>query len=372
MNSSTKIFAPLHGGQLGQIAARYDIRAEDLVDFSVNINPAGPPPSVRAAIHRAIDEPGTLTNYPDLQLTKLKRVIAERNGLNPENIAVANGFVPLLQAALQSLPIRRCLLPVPCFAEYGRTLQDHGCEIVPFHLSADTSFQYDPDAIFQELLNRSCDALLIANPQNPSGALFESNRMQRLIENASQHKIFVLLDEAFIDYCPTHSLVSEAAGRRELIVFRSVTKFFAIPGLRVAYSVTNPAATQSLSNHIAPWPITTLASDGVCAALSDDLYARETLRLNERRRGWLERELTKLAISVYPSTTNFLLLRLPTKIDVPSLWERMIVEQHAVLRLCTNFEGLDPGHLRVAVRSDADNKRLIHGLHNVITSMRSS
>jgi threonine-phosphate decarboxylase len=367
MTPTDKLLVPAHGGQLRQIAEWYGVPVEQLLDFSANINPAGPPSSVLTALRRALANPTTLATYPDLELAGLKVVLASRAEVPRENICVANGFVPLLEAALRSLKIERCLLPVPCFSEYRRTLENAGVAVFPHLLLSEKGFQYEPDALVQALLNRSCDAILLANPQNPSGTLLEAEPMRKLIETATQHNITVLLDEAFIDYCPADSFLQEAAEHLKLIVFRSVTKFFAIPGLRVAYAVGSAAITKKLNRSLPPWPITGFVSDAVCAALEDKIYAKESRSENERRRTWLAERLERLEIATYRSSTNFLLLRFPAKVDARLLWERLVVEQQVVLRSCENFEGLAPGHLRVAVRSEPENERLIRGLERLLT-----
>jgi threonine-phosphate decarboxylase len=368
MSESPHTLPPLHGGQLRLIAARYGISAEKLLDFSANINPDGPSSSVKPAIQRALEDPTSLINYPDLELAELKQVIADSVGVEPETVTIANGFVPMLEAALRAFSIKKCLLPVPSFNEYRRTLESALTLVVPYSLSSAEGFSYKPDAILEALLNHGCDAILLANPQNPSGALCESDRMLRFLEMTRDQDITVLLDEAFIDYCPAHSLCQRAPEQSNLIVFRSVTKFFAVPGLRVAYAICNSSRTQMLNHSIAPWPITTLATHAVCAALQDDAYVEQSRNANERRRLWLEEKFKRLRIETYPSATNFLLLRFPPEVEVDALWERMIVEQQIVLRSCANFEGLMPGHLRVAVRTDQENGRLIGGFSRVLTS----
>jgi threonine-phosphate decarboxylase len=370
MRSASPTLPPVHGGQLRQIAARYGVHAERLVDFSANINPAGAPASVMKALQQALAAPATLVAYPDLELTELKMALATSTSVQPENIAVANGFVPLLEAALRSLKIERCLLPVPSFGEYRRTLENVGAAVVPYFLSQEGNFRYEPDALLHALLEGRCDALLLANPQNPSGILCDVGQMQRLIERATQRGVTVLLDEAFIDYVPAQSLLRLAIEKSNLVVFRSVTKFFAIPGLRVAYAVGSASFVRDLNRSIAPWPVTTFASDAVCAALQDEAYAKESRLANDEHRAWLELALAKLAIATYGSSTNFLLLRFPVEVDVHLLWERMIVEEQIVLRSCTNFEGLAAGHLRSAVRSDSENERLIRGLERVLVRMK--
>ncbi len=366
----TQIFLPAHGGQLRQIAARYGFEPEQLIDFSANINPAGPPASLVIALQQALADPAVLVTYPDLELTELKIALAKASETLPENIAVANGFVPLLEAALRSLKIARCLLPVPSFSEYRRTLTNTGIAVAPHHLDKENGFFYQPDNLLRAVLQHDCDALLLANPQNPSGALCEARSMRDLVEMAAKHKIKVLLDEAFIDYIPSQSLTRSVIELENLVVFRSVTKFFAIPGLRVAYAVSSASSIQNLNNRLAPWPVSSLASAAASAALQDSAYIEETLRVNDLRRSWLERELALLKIYTYPSSTNFLLLRF-ADVDVDLLWEKMIAEEQIVLRSCANFEGLAPGHLRTAIRSEAENERLVRGLERVLVRMKS-
>jgi threonine-phosphate decarboxylase len=370
MTPPTQIFLPTHGGQLRQIAARYGLEPEQLIDFSANINPAGPPASVLIALQQALADPAVLVAYPDLELTELKKALAEASEILPENTAVANGFVPLLEAALRSLKIARCLLPVPSFSEYRQTLTNAGVEVARYYLAQEEGFSYQPETLLRAALEDDCDALLLANPQNPSGALCEAGSMRDLIEMAAKHRIKVLLDEAFIDYVPTQSLTRSAIESENLVVFRSVTKFFAIPGLRVAYAVSSASSIQNLNNRLAPWPVSSLASEAVSAALEDSAYAEETRRENYLRRTWLERELARLKIFTYPSSTNFLLLRFAADVDVQLLWEKMIAEEQIVLRSCANFEGLASLHLRTAVRSEAENERLVHGVERVLLRMK--
>jgi threonine-phosphate decarboxylase len=368
MSVAPYILAPVHGGQVRQIAARYGIPAERLLDFSANINPAGPPSSVLTTIRKALDEPSTLVMYPDLELIELKQAIAKYTGVEPENVAVANGFVPLLEAALRSLKIRRCLLPVPSFSEYRNTLENASISVFPYHSSSDEDFRYVPSMILNALPQYSCDAILLANPQNPSATICDAYNMQQLIEMAAQQGTTVLLDEAFIDYCPAMSLTRWSIEHADVIVFRSLTKFFAIPGLRVAYAVSRPSNVSAMNRFIAPWPITSFASNAVCAALGDEAYVKESRVANDRRRLWLEQELARLKIASYPSSANFLLLRFSAEVVVNQLWEKMIVEEKIVPRSCANFEGLAQGHLRIAVRSEFENERLIRSLERVLSS----
>lgn len=358
--------SPPHGGQLRQISERFGIPASQLLDFSANINPQGPPASVLEALRAALDSPASLTSYPDLEQAELKSCIAASASVDASAISVANGFVPLLETALRTLSIRSCLLPVPAFGEYRRTLERVGVAVTPYPLSQKAGFHYDPDCLIAALEMGEHDAILLANPQNPTGALCERNVLLRIIRAASRSNIHVLLDEAFIDYASEHSVADQVSRFTALTVFRSVTKFYAIPGLRVAYVISDPEQTVRLDRHLSPWPISTLASIAVCAALRDTVYAKETLANNQENKCRLIVQLQDIGIHTYSSAANFLLLRLPSVIDAQECWRRLIMEHSLVLRDCNTFETLASGHLRCAVRTHFENVRFITTLQKLL------
>jgi threonine-phosphate decarboxylase len=273
---------------------------------------------------------------------ELRQSLARYAGVRSENIAAANGFVPLLDAALRALAIRNCLVPVPAFVEYRKVLERSGVKFVPFGLDSGSGFNYE----VSDLSAGSHDAILLANPQNPSGVLCPFETMLRFVEEAGQRNVSVLLDEAFIDYYPGATLSGEI-GR--------------FPNL-IAYAVASEDLCKRIQNTIAPWAVTSLASLGAGHAVQDHSYVRHTIALNDERRGHMRRAIEKLGIGVYPSAANFLLLRLPGHIDCHQLWECLIRKHRIVLRNCANYEALDSQHLRTAIRGQAENERLIEAL----------
>jgi len=356
---------PLHGGQLRQISERFNIPVSQLIDFSANINPDGPPPAVLSDLRTSLEDISVLTSYPDLEEAGLKRSIADYAGVHPGNLVVANGFIPLLESALRTLKVKRCLLPVPAFVEYRRSLARVGVEIEPHILTPDSNFRYDTHVLVQG----GHDAVLLANPQNPSGVLTTRDILLQFVSECADRKIAVLLDEAFIDYAPLDSLTLNVEQFTNLIVFRSVTKFHGIPGLRVAYAVTNEARARALNANLPPWPITTLASCGVTSALADQAFAERTRLKNDLQRARLSGGLGALGIHTYPSAANFLLLRLPDGTSAKRLWRHMIAEHHMVLRVCSNYEALPCEHLRTAIRTEEENDELIRALAQSLESV---
>jgi threonine-phosphate decarboxylase len=242
-------------------------------------------------------------------------------------------------------------------------------EVIPWPVESH-GFRCDPTELLDTLerqtkLGKRC-VILLANPQNPSGALTPSNLLSHLVNGAAQSQTTVLLDEAFIDYAPSESLVRHAPSLPNLIVFRSVTKFFAIPSLRVAYAVSSPRNAQRIAQVISPWSISTFAADGAATALSDLGFAEQARERNAKRRLRLASQLGQLGLHVYPSGANFLLLRLPSTPGAETVWRDLIAAEHVLTRSCANFESLSPNHLRVSIRRTADNTRLVEAFRRVI------
>lgn len=359
---SAEVSIPAHGGQLRKIAAMCGVRAEGLLDFSANINPEGASALALRALRDALQEPARLREYPDLEEMELKLALGAAAGVGAEAISVANGFVPLLDAVLQALEVRRCLVPIPAFGEYRRALERAGVGVRAFALDSAKDFRYEPQALLAALKDEACDAVLLANPQNPSGVLCEGAALREFVEEAAKAGVRVLLDEAFIDYAPGQSLVGAVQELANLVVFRSVTKFHGIPGLRVAYAAAASAVTRAIYERLPPWPITTLAAVAVRAAVGDRAYAERALPLNAGRRDELAARLRALGLGVYPAAANYLLLRFSSVRAAETCWRRLIVEDGIALRSCTNFEGLTHDHLRCAVLGEAENERLVQAL----------
>ena len=359
---------PIHGGQLRQIAERFGIPQSLLLDFSANINPEGPSPAVIPALRASLEDPASLGCYPDIEQTELKHSLARYVGVKPDNIVVANGFVPLLDAALRTLKIRHCLMPVPAFVEYRSALTHAQINVTPHRLTPDSNFAYDVES----MLAGDHDAILLANPQNPSGVVCNPQILLRLVATAAEKGIAVLLDEAFIDYQPSDSLIHHIDQFPNLIVFRSVTKFHGIPGLRVAYAAATAQLAAQINYDLPPWSVTTLAAHAVIAALDDAAYAERSRLLNQERRALMQSALNQVGIHSYNSAANFLLLRLPCDIDGDRFWQCMILDHHMVLRNCHNYEALGDGYLRGAVRTASQNEAFVRAMRQTLPKCRKA
>jgi threonine-phosphate decarboxylase len=360
---------PAHGGQLRAIAAQFSVPEHELLDFSASIYPHGPSPQVLKALADAIRNPEYIRAYPDLESIELRESLANYVNTSPGNVLVANGMAPLYSATLRAIDARKCMLPVPAFGEYRRSLHREGVTVETYRLMEDTDFQPELEELLACCTRLGCDTLILTHPHNPTGAILQRAELQAFVRNAETCGLRVLLDEAFIDFIPEESISGLVLQSSNLLVFRSVTKLFAMAGLRVAYMIAPPQLVSTIADQLDPWAISTLASIATVAAVSDATYIATSIGQTHRERETLRAELSALGLMVYPSSANFVFFRLGDAKQDQNVWERLILNHGIVIRNCATFEGLDETYLRVAVRGKEDNLRLVQALSAVLNDV---
>jgi threonine-phosphate decarboxylase len=357
-----KVALPVHGGDVARVTARYG--GGDWLDFSANINPAGPPQAALDALQRGAVDVASLTRYPTAHDRALCDALATLHGVDSERIVVANGAAALVEAFVRTVAPRRCLVPQPAFSEYERALAAQKCELIAFRLTAESNFALDVPRFIAMLADQQPDAAIINNPHNPSGACVPRTAMAAIVEAARTLGVALLIDEAFVDFVPSASVVAELH-HENVLVLRSLTKFFALPALRVGYGVASPAFAQALTARIPSWPITSLAADAARAALADAPYALATRDATVAERDALASALRRLGLRVYPSAANFLLFSAPLPSGV--LTDRLASEHRIIVRDCASYAGMeDGGFIRVGVRTRDENARLVAALQRLI------
>jgi len=258
----------VHGGDVWRAAGELGIPVSELLDFSANINPRGLPPQAMERLARDACDPQLLSLYPDPSASRLRRALSEQLALPSEAIAVGPGAEALLAPILRCLRARRLMVPVPAFSEYRRVCAQQDIEYVPFPLERSESFRISVDNLCRRLEAEPCDVVLLNNPHNPSGALLEAHEVRRIFCAARSSGATLVLDEAFVDYSPQATLASDAAAMPGLIVVRSLTKFYAIPGLRVGALVGGEEEIAVLRHFREPWQVNVLAEAAAIASVT--------------------------------------------------------------------------------------------------------
>ncbi|MGO8746381.1 MAG: cobyric acid synthase [Thermoguttaceae bacterium] len=340
-----------HGGNLRKLAQQAGLDRDQILDFSASINPLGPPDCLRAVVARSIDR---LVHYPDPDCAELVEFLAERYRAKCEQIVVGNGSTDIFFALSRALPLDRALIPVPSYSDYATAFRAAGREVRFLKLRESRQFALDWHALEAEL--RGAEIVLLGQPNNPTGMAFDTGLLRAV---AARHATTMfVVDEAFADFIRGYRSLAEGESEN-LIVVRSLTKFYAIPGLRLGFAVASPAVACRIRDQIPPWSVNLLAQEAAVALLSDETYAQHSITLIEEERRRLAEALGELpGLSVYPSVTNFLLVRLDGgSLSAPQLAARLLREGIAI-RAFSPEAHLDERFFRVAVRTREENRRL--------------
>jgi cobyric acid synthase CobQ/L-threonine-O-3-phosphate decarboxylase len=345
-----------HGGNLRKLSVIAGRKYGDILDFSANINPLGPPEDFRTVIGR---QTGNLVHYPDPDCADITTAFAARYRVPAEEIVIGNGSTELLYLLPALLEKKRAVIPVPAYVDYERAARLAGLAVQPFHLREEEGFALDAASLDAELTDD--DVLFVGRPNNPTGNTPAAADIRELARRHAD--TYFVCDEAFADFIPEGESLLASARPSNIIILKSLTKFYAMPGLRLGGLVASPELVQRLKERMPPWSANTLAQAVGAAALRNAAYGEETLRFVTARRSELQTALGALpGLKVYPGEANFLLLRSANPApDAPELARRLLAEGIAI-RVCDNFPGLDRRFFRVAVRSERENERLIAAL----------
>lgn len=343
------------------VARQLGVAPEAILDFSASINPLGPAAVVREAVTAAFDR---VVHYPETGSPRVCRALADYHGLPPERLVVANGSTELIHLLPRFCHRAggRALLVSPTFSEYAHALQLAGWRCTDWCLAPDNGFALDVAALAAECA-QGYDLLFFCNPGNPSGRLYLPDEVMALYRACSRAGCFFVLDEAFMDFAEDASLKGLLpAAADDWLILRSMTKFFGFPGLRLGYGIGSAAVVARLGSLLPPWSVGVLAEAAALAALADAEHCRQTRQFVARERERLAAGLGRLGwLRVYGGAANFLLLATVTGIAAAELQRRLLGER-ILIRDCANFAGLDERFFRVAVRTAAENDRLLAAL----------
>lgn len=360
MTKSSETFD--HGGSVFALARSLGIAPEELLDFSASINPLGPVPGVREAVCSCFQR---VLHYPDRESFELRRKLAEMHCVGINNLVVANGSTELIYLLPRLLPGARGLVIAPAFSEYAQALKRAGWQTEHLLLSPVDNFDLSLGKL-SEKLAEGFDLLFLCNPANPTGALLPLSLIKEILRLCRRSRTFLVLDEAFMDFCEGESakgLLAESGGG---IVLRSMTKFFAIPGLRLGYAVGHADVIRLCRENLEPWSVNTPAQIAGVASLVDSDYRERTVRYVSTERDALARGLAELpGLTPFRSVANYLLVEMRNGHNAAELRNRLL-EKRILIRDCSNFNGLDGRFFRVAVRTGEENSFLLVALAEVL------
>lgn len=355
-----QVFNQAHGGDIGKIASFLEMAPEDFTDFSVNINPFGPPPEVLSAIRHSA---GAVQNYPDAAAAAFIEALGVRTGIEPRCLVPGNGSAELLYWLTAWLKPRRALIVEPSFSDYRRAAEANGCATVSLRLKEDNGFEVDWTLF--EWSAAAVDVVIMGRPNNPTGNLCDAAGLRDI---AARHpETIFIVDEAFIDFVDDVEAraLTEDIGAN-MVILRSMTKIYAIPGLRLGYLVAAETMARRLNAARPPWPLGAGQISAGIAALNLKGFIESSRERLAAERHFLLSELGAMAaLQPFAGCANFILIKiLDRRMDSAHL-TLALAKRGLYVRDCASFQ-LGDDYIRVAVRTREDNKLLVKKLKEIL------
>ncbi len=347
-----------HGGNIHKILRNSPADGKQLLDFSANINPLGPPEWLRPFISNSLEN---LIHYPDPDNTAFVDAISKHTDISNDHIVAANGTTELLYTITRLLSCKRAVIPVPSYVDYIRAAELGGMSVTTVDIREEDDFVLNVKQLSSTI--QDDDLVIIATPNNPTGRTVDRNALCSLIEEFSS--TYFLIDEAFLDFVDGEKPYGALAPN--VMTMNSMTKFYGVPGLRIGYGIFPVKLAERIKENLPPWTVNSLAQAVGTKALQDTAYQDKTRIVCTDLRNSLTQLLQSFTnLHVYPGTANYLLVKMISGGNVENLAE-FCLSQQIMIRKCDNYRGLGDNFFRVAVKNNHENKRLITTLNNFFT-----
>ena len=345
-----------HGGDLIWAKTKY---SGEILDFSVNCNPLGTPPSVLAAAADALSRVG---QYPDPACSALRAAIAQRLGCDEAEIFCGNGAAEVIFRLALAIAPGEALLTAPTFSEYESALTQVGCHCRFHRLLPEEDF--DLTARILGDITPDLQAVFLCTPNNPTGRLISRELLCAVLQRCEEVGAYLIVDECFLPLATGEiGLAPLVKDHPKLVVLRAFTKSYAVPSLRLGYCVADPGLVEKLHRWGGCWNVSGVAQAAGLACLQEPDWPAQGRKRLETARPALLSGLAALGCTVVPGSANYLLFRLP---GVTDLKERA-AERGILLRSCGNYRGLGQDYYRVAVRCPEENETLLRVLASCIS-----
>ena len=349
----------LHGGNI------YRLKREgkgELLDYSSNINPLGVPESFKRAIIENFD---ILEKYPDPDYVELRENIGRYNKVDVKNIIAGNGATEILFLYMKAMKPKKTLIISPSFAEYKRALDSVGSEIIHYPLLEENNYNLDIESFLKEV--PKCDLVVICNPNNPTGSFISLENIKKINDVLSEKGIKLFIDEAFIEFIRGwEDMTSVLLEDKNIFVMRALTKFFAVPGVRLGYGITyDEEIMKKMEKYKEPWSVNSFADIAGKIMLWDKEYIEATENWIEEEKKWFYGESCKIEnIKTFKTNVNFILVKLLKKNS--SVVRDEMIEKGVVVRDASNFMFLNEQYIRLAIKNRENNIKVLQALKEVM------
>ncbi len=336
-----------HGGYYGK-------NHQEIMDFSVNINPLGVPEALIEELKKELEG---MVRYPEIDGVSGKEALAKHLDLKSENLILGNGATELIYLFARTLSPEKVLIVKPTFTEYDKAFKLAGSSIYDYYTKDENNFNIQIEELVSKIEEIKPNVLVLCNPNNPTGVFTESKELITILEKLKEVNACLFIDESFIDFTDKASCIS-LIEKYSIFILRSMTKIFAVPGLRLGYCIGREDIISKLNQMKEPWTINSLAIKSVPILLEDSQYLKKTQQWFSEEKQFLYNMLKNIPnIRVIKSETNFFLIKL-LRYNSDSLNEYLLTKKIFV-RNCNSFQGLSDKYIRIAVRTREENIKIV-------------
>lgn len=347
----------LHGGNIYKLKRDSGI---EVLDYSSNINPLGVPSSFKKAV---VENFESLEKYPDIDYIELRTSIGDYNNCHIDNVVVGNGATEVLFLYMKAVKAKKVLIIAPTFAEYERAAKAAGRDVKFFPLSKD--FSLNENMLLEFITDE--DVVVMCNPNNPTGKFQNLEKIKKIADFLERKNKKLFIDEAFIEFVDNwKDKTAFLLKHKNIFILRALTKFFALPGVRLGYGLTyDRAILNEIKNIREPWSVNGVAEIAGKTMLLDTLYIHETENWIKQEKIWFYEELCKMDnIEVTPTETNFILVKLLN--DNAKSFRKKMIENGVLVRDASNFMFLDESYIRLAIKDRKKNEKVLEALRRVL------
>ncbi len=347
------------GKPLKELEREYGVT--DSIKMASNENSLGPSPKAMEAIAGCLSN---LHRYPDGSCYYLAQAVAKKLGVDQDELVFGNGSNEVIDFLVRAFisPGDEVITSHPSFLVYQTMVQaqDGVNIVVPLR-----DMRHDLATIAAKITTRT-RLIFLDNPNNPTGTVFDKAAFDQFLAKVPE-SVVVVLDEAYVDFVDDDLRLDVREyihGITAVVGLRTFSKAYGIAGLRVGFGVMNSEIASYLHRVRQPFNVNELAQVGALACLEDDEHYQKTMAMTKDGIAWLSSEIEKLGCRVFATQTNFFLV--DVNCDCKDLYERMLHLGVIVRPMAAYGYGT---YIRITVGTEAENKRLVGALSQVLSDM---
>ncbi|WP_022854318.1 threonine-phosphate decarboxylase CobD [Thermodesulfatator atlanticus] len=347
-----------HGGEIYHLARELGIPAEKIADHSSNISPLPPPQGLYSILEQHLTE---IEHLPEVDSFSLRNKLAEHFGHDPDEFLPTSGTTEWIFALPRIFSPEKVIVLGPTYSDYADAAKIANIKVEYVLAREEENFEPTIKKLAEKLTKN--ELVFICNPNNPTGRTIPKEELEQTIKG--KEKTIFVIDESYIDFSHTNSLLDSKPLLPNVIILRSFSKIYRIPGLRLGFAAANHKLAKKLWDNMLPWAVNRLAQIAGIWLIEQKEYVRDIKKFVKEEKVRMKDKLKKLPLKTYESDVHFFLIKL-TNSSAKEVWYKLLKHYHILIRNASNFYGLKGEFLRFALKTKKENEKLVVALEEIL------